>query len=53
MLAAACNERGRWKRGATMVEFGLVASAFFMLIFGVIQMALAVFAYNSVCAADR
>ena len=53
MLAVACNERGRWQRGVTMVEFSLVASAFFMLIFGVIQMALADFAHTSVCAAAR
>jgi Flp pilus assembly protein TadG len=53
MLAAARYERRHWQRGATMVEFGLIASAFFMLIFGVIQMALAVFAYNSLCDAAR
>jgi len=53
MVAVSWGESRRWQSGVTMVEFSLVASAFFMLIFGVIQMALAVFAYNSVCAADR
>jgi Flp pilus assembly protein TadG len=52
MPAAARYDR-RLQNGATMVEFALVASAFFMLIFGVIQMALAVFAYNSLCDAAR
>jgi Flp pilus assembly protein TadG len=52
-LAASRWRRMRWLAGATMVEFGLVAVAFFLLIFGIIQMALAVFAYNTVCSADR
>ena len=52
-LAASRRSRRRWLAGATMAEFSLVAVALFLLIFGIIQMALAVFAYNTVCSADR
>jgi len=36
-----------------MAEFALIASAFFILSFGIIEMASAVMAYNSVCDAAR
>ena len=36
-----------------MAEFALIASAFFSLSFGIIEMASAVMAYNSVCDAAR
>jgi Flp pilus assembly protein TadG len=39
--------------GSTMTEFALVGSLFFMLSFGIIEMASAVMAYNSVCDAAR
>jgi len=39
--------------GHTAVEFAVVTSTFLMLLFGVIQMGLAVYNYNSVCEAAR
>jgi Flp pilus assembly protein TadG len=39
--------------GQTMVEFALVASTFFLLLFGIIQMASAAYNYNAVCSAAR
>jgi Flp pilus assembly protein TadG len=45
--------RKRWSRGATMVEFALVAGVFFMLMFGVMEMSSAVYSYHMVCTAAR
>jgi Flp pilus assembly protein TadG len=39
--------------GQTMMEFVLVAGAFFLLMFGILEMALAVNAYNDVSTAAR
>jgi Flp pilus assembly protein TadG len=39
--------------GQTMVEFAMVASLFLLLLFGVMQMALTVYSYNTVCSAAR
>lgn len=39
--------------GQTMVEFAMVASLFLLLLFGVMQMALTVYNYNTVCSAAR
>jgi Flp pilus assembly protein TadG len=39
--------------GQTMVEFALVASAFFMLLFGIMEICYAVYNYNTVCSAAR
>jgi Flp pilus assembly protein TadG len=36
-----------------MVEFAMVASVFLMLLFGIMQMALTVYNYNTVCSAAR
>ena len=36
-----------------MVEFALVASIFLLLLFGVMQLALTVYNYNTVCSAAR
>ncbi|HEY1850308.1 MAG TPA: TadE/TadG family type IV pilus assembly protein [Candidatus Binataceae bacterium] len=40
-------------RGQTMVEFAMVASVFLLLLFGIMQMALTVYNYNTVCSAAR
>jgi Flp pilus assembly protein TadG len=53
MTKAASRRERCCPSGVTAVEFALVATAFFMLIFGTIQMALAVSAYNSLSAAAR
>ena len=39
--------------GQTMVEFAMVATVFLMLMFGVMQMALTVYNYDTVCSAAR
>ena len=52
-LAAVLGRRRAREAGTTATEFALVASTFFMLSFGIIVMASAVMAYNSVCAAAR
>jgi Flp pilus assembly protein TadG len=39
--------------GQTMVEFAMVASLFLLLLFGIMQMALTVYNYNTVCSAAR
>jgi Flp pilus assembly protein TadG len=41
----------RCARGQSLAEFGLIVSAFIMLVFGVINVARAVYAYNTVCYA--
>lgn len=41
------------KRGQTLVEFAMVASVFLLLLFGIIQMARAVYSYNFVSYAAR
>jgi Flp pilus assembly protein TadG len=43
--------RPRCARGQSLGEFGMVAAAFIMLVFGVINVARAVYAYNTVCFA--
>jgi len=47
------DKRRRQSGQATMVEFGLVGAAFFMLAFATMQAAEAVFTYNSICEASR
>jgi len=44
---------GSEARGQTMVEFAMVASVFLLLLFGIMQMALMVYNYNTVCSAAR
>ena len=39
--------------GQAMVEFGIVASVFLLLLFGIMQMAFTVYNYNTVCSAAR
>jgi Flp pilus assembly protein TadG len=39
--------------GQTMVEFALVASVFLLLLFAIMQVALAVYNYNTVCSVAR
>jgi Flp pilus assembly protein TadG len=46
-------DRHRQWGQATMVEFALVGAAFFMLLFATMQVAEAVFTYNSICEAAR
>jgi Flp pilus assembly protein TadG len=43
--------RTPWTRGQSAVEFGMVALAFMLLVFGVISVARAIYAYNTVCYA--
>lgn len=40
-------------KGQTMAEFALVASALFLLTFGIVQMGLAIYRYSNVCSAAR
>lgn len=40
-------------RGQSMVEFGLTASAFFLLTFALIQMGIVIYAYNTLGSATR
>lgn len=40
-------------RGQSMVEFALTASAFFLLIFAVIQMGMVIYTYNTLASATR
>jgi Flp pilus assembly protein TadG len=44
---------GREARGQTMVEFAMVVSVFLLLLFGIMQMALTIYNYNTVCSAAR
>jgi Flp pilus assembly protein TadG len=44
---------GRRPNGQGIAEFALVASFFFLLLFGIIEMGIAVFRYNTVCDAAR
>lgn len=52
-LASLLSRKRAREAGTTMPEFALVASTFFMLSFGIMEMASAVMAYNSVCDAAR
>jgi len=52
-LSSLLSRKRAREAGTTMVEFALVASTFFMLSFGIMEMASAVMAYNSVCDAAR
>jgi Flp pilus assembly protein TadG len=51
-FAAALN-RKNYAAGQTMVEFALVASVFLLLIFAIMQVALTVYNYNTVCSVAR
>ncbi len=52
-LARARIARRGFQRGQTFTEFALVAGVFFMLLFGIIEMGLAVMTYNTICEAAR
>lgn len=52
-VASACFGRGRHRAGQTIAEFALAATALVLLIFGLIDMALLVYNYNTVCSAAR
>jgi len=52
-LAFLLSRKRAREAGTTMAEFALVASTFFMMSFGIMEMASAVMAYNSVCDAAR
>ena len=52
-LVSGLRRKRSREAGSTMAEFALVATTFFMLSFGIIEMASAVMAYNSVCDAAR
>ncbi|MGH7779771.1 MAG: TadE/TadG family type IV pilus assembly protein [Candidatus Binataceae bacterium] len=41
------------RSGQTLVEFAMVATVFFALLFGIMQMAELVFSYNTICDAAR
>jgi Flp pilus assembly protein TadG len=52
-VPSACFGRGQHRAGQTMAEFALAATAFVLLMFGLIDMALLVYNYNTVCSAAR
>jgi len=52
-LRNASLSRNRNAAGQTGVEFAMVASVFFLLLFGIIEMAYAAYNYNTVCSAAR
>jgi Flp pilus assembly protein TadG len=52
-IVAASTARRRRQAGQAMVEFGLVATLFLLLLFGIMDTAYAVFCYNSVASAAR
>ncbi|MBF6571254.1 MAG: pilus assembly protein [Candidatus Binataceae bacterium] len=45
--------RRSYRAGQTLLEFALAATLLFLLIFGIMEMALAVYSYNTVCSAAR
>ncbi|HVA81454.1 MAG TPA: TadE/TadG family type IV pilus assembly protein [Candidatus Binataceae bacterium] len=47
------NSRRNWSRGQSYVEFAMIGTALFFFVFGIINMAQAVFAYNWVAYAAR
>ena len=52
-VSSGLRRKRKHQAGSTMAEFALVATTFFILSFGIIEMASAVMAYNSVCNAAR
>lgn len=52
-LAAAPFSKRRPQAGQAAVEFALSAALFILLLFGVVEMALAAYNYNMVCSAAR
>jgi len=44
---------GRHRAGQATVEFAIVATAFFLLMFAVIQMGMAIYAYNTLWSATQ
>jgi Flp pilus assembly protein TadG len=52
-LRPATRSRSKWYRGHTMVEFGLSATAFLMLTFGIMDCGRALYAYHFVDYAAR
>jgi Flp pilus assembly protein TadG len=52
-VRSAWLSSNRNSAGQTLVEFAMVASVFLLLLFGIIQMAYAVYNYNTVCSAAR
>lgn len=52
-VPVATLDRRKFAAGQTMVEFALVASVFLLLIFAIIQVALTVYNYNTVCSVAR
>ncbi len=53
MKTAARAGRRRYRAGVAGTEFAMVAGAFLLVFFGLIEMALAVYDYNAVCTAAR
>ena len=49
----AADSRRRSQRGSTLVESALCLSAFLLIMFGVMEFSMAVYAYNSVADAAR
>ena len=45
--------RGVWSAGQAAAEFAVVATVFFTVFFGIMQMALAVYSYNAISSAAR
>lgn len=52
-LTAAPLLGRQYRAGQTIVEFGLSATLFLLLLFGVLQMLLAMYQYNTLCSAAR
>jgi Flp pilus assembly protein TadG len=53
MKAAIASLRARHSFGSGMVEFALGATLFLMLMFGIIEMAMVVYSYNTISHAAR
>ena len=43
----------RASRGQALVEFALASTTFLLLVFGVMEMCVAVYSYNTICSAAR
>jgi Flp pilus assembly protein TadG len=52
-VPTASFRRGQHRAGQTMVEFALTATVLVLLIFGLINMAILVYNYNTACSAAR
>ena len=49
MRSSGANRPRRTARGQTLTEFALISTGMVMLIFGVVDVAYAIYAYDTVC----